>query len=87
LSVVLQRSWESWWRRPDPTHVLLTLPLKTLSRFWWDFHVPGSSCALLASTGVIKVPFPGGIAVVEKPTDSEFPIVKPSCRLRERPEA
>jgi hypothetical protein len=24
---------------------------------------------------VIKVPFPGGIAVVEKPTDSEFPIV------------
>jgi hypothetical protein len=30
---------------------------------------------LLASAGVIKVPFPGGIAVVEKPTDSEFPIV------------
>jgi hypothetical protein len=30
---------------------------------------------LLKSTGVIKVAFPGGIAVVEKPTDSEFPIV------------
>ena len=30
---------------------------------------------LLTSAGVIKVPFPGGIAVVEKPTDSEFPIV------------
>jgi GNAT superfamily N-acetyltransferase len=25
--------------------------------------------------GVIRVPFPGGIAVVEKPADSEFPIV------------
>jgi hypothetical protein len=30
---------------------------------------------LLASTGVIKVSFPGGVAVVEKPTDSEFPVV------------
>jgi hypothetical protein len=30
---------------------------------------------LLASTGVIKIAFAGGIAVVEKPADSEFPIV------------
>jgi hypothetical protein len=30
---------------------------------------------LLTSVGVIKVAFPGGIAVVEKPADSEFPIV------------
>jgi len=29
---------------------------------------------LLASTGVIKIAFAGGIAVVEKPVDSEFPI-------------
>jgi hypothetical protein len=30
---------------------------------------------LLKSVGVVKVAFAGGIAVVEKPTDSEFPIV------------
>jgi hypothetical protein len=30
---------------------------------------------LLKNEGVIKVPFPGGVAVVEKPADSEFPVV------------